>query len=451
MLKDFKGFIEAKALLKNDQAVLIALSGGIDSVVLCHLFSLAQLPFAIAHCNFQLRGSESDEDQLFCKELAEHYDVPFHSINFPTTKVALEEKTSIQLIARNLRYEWLEQIQQKHTYQAIATAHHLNDSIETILYNFTKGTGIRGFHGIPFQNGNVIRPLLFSSRKDIEQFAREQHLNWREDSSNAEDKYNRNKIRQHVIPVLQNINPNLEKTSLQTIQNIHEVEQLYEWAIQYWKELCVQKTGDDLTLLKLRRIIPLSFKNTLLFECLKDYSFNTDQVMQLGKAISNYPQHSIGAFFYSPTHQLLVDRAQLIIKKTHTTETKIYEISKNDKEISLPNGILAVEKRKGSPINFPRETNLAYLKITNHHFPLIVRHWKAGDVFQPLGLEGKHQKLQDFFSNQKLSRFEKDRIWIVETNTNEIAWIVGYRIDERFKLDSNTKQYYQLTFKSKVQ
>ncbi|MCI5084266.1 MAG: tRNA lysidine(34) synthetase TilS [Saprospiraceae bacterium] len=453
MLSDFQDFNQKHQLFDADQTVLLALSGGLDSTAMCRLFHLAGQPFAIAHCNFQLRGIESDKDETLCKTLAEYYQVPFYSIRFETIQLAQEEKESIQLIARKLRYDWLEKIRTQNQYASIATAHHLDDSIETFIYNFAKGTGIRGLTGIPIKNGKIIRPLLFASRQQLEIFAERQNLNWREDASNAEDKYHRNKIRHHIVPILEHINPALQHSSARTFDHLRETQQLSDWASNNLREQMVETTSAGLQI-QIDKLRSYPFFPTLLFEWLKTFGFHGDQVQQLADLIRAYPKHHIGAGFQSSSHEILLDRSHILVQtKTESLQT-VYQLpnlppgnTHEAIEIELTNGIFVAKQGMEVPSSFPQTAYLAYLQFHESDFPLQLRHWKAGDVFQPLGMKGKHQKVQDFFTNQKVTRFEKDRIWLLETANKEIAWIVGYRIDHRFRLTPNTKFCYQLQFK----
>ena len=279
MLKEFKGFIEKEGLIKEGDQILLAVSGGMDSIVMSHLFQMAGYPFAVAHCNFQLRGEASDRDEEFVKHLAFELKVPYHIIRFDTEAYAKKQKQSIQLAARELRYQWLEEIRETNQYRAIATAHHLNDSIETVLYNFTKGCGIRGLHGILPKTGKLIRPMLFASREEIEAFVNQNDIAYREDASNASVKYMRNKVRHEVIPVLQSINPAFEKTIEENIQRFRETEAVLEGAIkQFRKELITRK--EELILIDFTKL-PKAGKPTILFELLRDWGFNKDQVNQI--------------------------------------------------------------------------------------------------------------------------------------------------------------------------
>ena len=446
MLEKFKNFVNKHQLLSAGKTCLLAVSGGLDSCVMVHLFAQAEFSFAIAHVNFQLRGAEADSDETFCRKLADQYKVPFHSIQFDTKAIAQERKTSIQLAARSLRYEWFAQLHSQHSYTCTATAHHANDSIETFLYNFSKGTGLKGLLGVPIKNDNIIRPMLFASRAEIEAFAEAENLEWREDSSNADDKYQRNKIRQHVVPILKDINPALEKTSIHTFQHLQEAQSIIHWAVKEWEQKVVTKKG-EITYINFEALLELPFLNGLLFEWFKTDGFHSHQIEQIVQHLKQFPSHHIGATFYSETHCILIDRKKLILSPNKNISPNVYQLAKVNQELSLINGTFAMNYLPQVPSSFPQTTFLAYLNLNDSDFPLQLRHWKNGDLFQPLGMKGKHQKLQDFFTHQKVTRLEKDRIWILETAKKEIAWIVGYRIDERFKITDKQNACYTFTFK----
>ncbi len=435
MLDDFK---------KNNQhlipyRVLIAVSGGVDSVVLCYLAASANWNFGIAHCNFQLRGKDSSDDEQFVKELAHQLNVPFHTITFTTQQMATDAKQSIQLIARQLRYDWLEHIRQQFNYDFIATAHHTNDSIETFIYNFAKGTGIKGLLGIPQQNKNIIRPLWFVTKTKIEMYANDNHITFREDSSNAEDKYARNKIRHHVIPVLKAINPNLEVTAQQTIDHLKDTNSIFNWAIQYFKTQIIQKEEDTI-IVDLVQLNELPAPKTVLYQILVDYQFHADQVHQIMES------QLTGKQFFSPTHQCLIDRNKLIVRPISNEKEKVLWIHSETQEIQLGKGKLVLQKTT-PPKTFSKATNVAYFDIDKLYFPLKLRRWQEGDHFQPIGMKGKRQKLQDFFSNVKLSRIAKEKVWILESN-GEICWVIGYRISEHCKITPRTKQSIQMIYSS---
>jgi len=433
MVKQLKQYITEQQLFQPAQRILLAVSGGVDSVVLCHLFQQLGYHFGIAHCNFQLRGAESDADLTFVKHLADKLDVPFFSKNFDTEKVAQQQKISIQMAARDLRYDWLEQVRSNENFDYIATAHHLNDSIETVLYNFAKGCGIRGLHGILPKVNQIIRPLLFATKSEIEAFAKKENITFRYDASNALDKYDRNKLRHHVIPILQELNPNFEQTAAHTLDHLRQAEALYDFALATLQDNWVQEQEGKL-LIALPDLLQHPAASTILYEWLKPFGFHPDQVAQLLESA----QRQAGGLFFSATHKLLIDREQLIVQSLkEATEEAVYTVHKKE-VVSLKTGILRINGPVDCPTTFAESENVVYLDYDKLAFPLKVRRWQAGDVFQPLGMQGKHQKLQDFFTNQKLSRFEKEQVWLLESD-EKICWIVGYRLDERFKITATTR------------
>lgn len=435
-------YIWENKLISSNQKTLLAVSGGIDSVVLCHLFKQTNLPFGIAHCNFKLRENASDDDEFFVKKLANELGVPFFSTAFETTQIAKKRQQSIQVAARDLRYEWLEKIRKKHGFATIATAHHLNDSVETVLYNFTKGCGIRGLHGILPKVGHIIRPLLFATKEEIEKFAKNENLSWREDASNATDKYARNKIRHHVVPVLKQLNPNFEQTAAANIQRLQETEALYDFAIQKIKAKIVHKKEDTLYI-SISKLLNAPAPQSVLFEILKSYQFNNQQVRQIIRTARHLENNThSGKNFYAQAHCLLIDRDFLILKKETISNIEHHLIYKNDNQILLSDRILNI-KAIAKPKQFSQNKQEAILDFDKLHFPLKLRKWQAGDHFQPLGMKGKRQKLQDFFSNNKLTKFEKEAVWILESR-GEICWIVGYRLDERFKVTNSTNSCLQI-------
>ncbi len=443
LLQQFQSFVESEKLIDPKDKVLLAVSGGVDSVVMVHLFAQAGLDFAIAHCNFGLRGQDSDEDEAFIKTLAETIDCPFYVTAFETEVIALERKASIQLVARSLRYDWLEKIREENGYHAIATAHHLNDSLETFIYNFTKGAGLRGLRGIPVRNGRIIRPLLFTKRESIEAFAEEQGIPFKTDSSNAQDKYARNKIRHHVVPVLKQINPSLEETSARNLQHLGEAFFLYEATIQKFKEEWVESRNHQLLISKagLRQYLPAA--TTLLYECVREAGFHVEQVMQMLTHLDT----QAGALFYTTGYRVLADRDSYILSPIEKVgdNSQLKSIDANTDVLRLSDLMLIFTPKVGQPTHFSPSSAVAYLDIARLTYPLTVRHWQNGDVFCPLGMKGKHQKLQDFFTNNGFSRFEKEKTWLLVNGDGEIIWLVGHRLDDRFKIEKDTKTFLEIT------
>ncbi len=441
MLQLFQQYIASQNLIADGQKTLVATSGGVDSVVLCHLFHRAGLPFAIAHCNFLLRGNESDGDEALVAALSAELGVALYTSHFDTQGFAEQNKISIQEAARKLRYDWLEETRELAACEWIATAHHLDDSIETMLYNFAKGCGLRGLHGILPKNGVIIRPMLFATKRQVLDYADKEGISFREDASNLTDKYSRNQIRHHVIPVFEKINPNFQRTAEANLVRLKEAEALYDFSVNQIREAVMEKTTDGwrIDLHKLRSYPALP---TVLYELLKPFEFNNDQVSQILQSTDNQP----GSIFHAPNCRLLVDRFFLILSLGGNTGG-VFEIPAfSDIPIQLPNGAsLQLTLADAAPEQFNAGSESAWFDADSLRFPLRLRHWQEGDWFCPLGMGGKRQKLQDFFSNNKLSRFEKEKVWLLVSNGN-IAWVIGWRQDERFKVTSTTNSFIQAVF-----
>ena len=439
MHKKLSKYIEQHRLIDQGEHVLIAASAGADSTVLCYLFKDLKINFGIAHCNYKLRGKASDNDELFLKKLALEFKVPFFSKSFELVAFSKKNKLGIQEAARKLRYDWLGKIAQKNNFRKIATAHHLDDNIETVLYNFSKSTGIKGVRGILPKKSNLIRPLLFASKKEILEFAKNENIEFREDQSNSTDKYTRNIIRHKITPVFESINPAFQKSAGETIDHLRDVEHLFNFAVQHIQnDIISTKKNDEGKILVLKidikKLLASPAPSTVLFEILHKYDFNKSQVRQIIKSIANGP----GRFFYSPKKRLLVDREYLIVEKVHETH-HFYQIEKkqNESTVDVPGGQFNLRQKKGPINSFPANKNIAYFDADKIEWPLTIRHWMNGDHFQPMGMHGRRKKLQDFFTNLKLSRSEKEKTWIMESGGN-ICWIVGHRLDERFKVSAKT-------------
>lgn len=443
MLERFIQFISQEKLIVPGEQTLLAASAGVDSSVLCDLFLKAGWPFVLAHCNFQLRGTDSEEDEFFVRKMAEQAGAPFVSTRFDTLDFAKKNRLSIQEAARHLRYEWLEQMRQQTDCQHIATAHHLDDSIETVLVNFARGCGIRGFHGILPRNGRLIRPLLFAYKKEIQEFASVEGIPFREDLSNQEDKYTRNKIRLQTVPVFEKINPSFQKSAATTIGLLREAEQLFDFAIQTIREKVMQQEGSQWKI-DAAQLLSYPAPSTVLYELLRPFGFDGEQVVQILQSIENQP----GKLFQSDGWHLLSDRFFLILKRQENvgggqiiSAIPIFPMLLSD------GSRLNFRLENGPPATFPQDPNTAWLDFDQLTFPLTLRHWQHGDVFQPIGLGGHRQKLQDFFSDRKLSRFEKEKVWLLESN-GAIAWVVGMRLDERFKVSTRTKRCLVVHFQN---
>lgn len=435
MQEQFLSYISHEHLFTTKDKILLAVSGGVDSVVMCDLFYAAGLPFAIAHCNFQLREDESEGDERFVKEIAEKYAVPFHHIRFDTASYTRKHKLSTQAAARELRYEWFEKIRAQHRYSFIATAHHQGDVIETFFINLIRGTGISGLRSIVPKQGKIIRPLLFANKKDILIYAAEHKVMYREDSSNASDKYLRNKIRHHLIPVLNEFSPVAESSIMQSIENLRAAEFIYKQTIEdVSSRICIQKNNTiRISIAELKKLNPVS---TYLYELLKPYGFNSSSAKDILHILSG----ESGKEFFSDTHRLIKDRNQLIIEPLPDDPTgEEFFISEDQEELKVIGLELHFKTSSNSPsLKVPASPHMAMLDLDKLKFPLKIRKWKTGDVFYPLGMKGK-KKLSDFFIDKKLSLIEKENTWLL-CSEDKIAWVIGLRVDDRFKIKPSTKK-----------
>ena len=455
LLKEFQQNIKKQNLFQPKDKLLLAVSGGVDSVVLCELCKQAGYDFIIAHCNFQLRGAESERDEAFVKSLADKYAVEVLVKKFDTEKYAAENKRSIQVAARELRYAWFSEltknekrtsntenrtskIEQRPTANYIITAHHANDSIETLLMNFFKGTGINGLHGILPKQKNIIRPLLFAKKEELVAFAKEYKLDFVEDSSNASDKYSRNYFRNELIPAVQKIFPQAEENLLHNIDRFREIEMLYQQSISLHKKKLIEIKGNEahIPVLKLQKSEPLQ---TIIYEIIKDYGFTAHQTPEVAALL----KAETGKFISSSSHRIIKNRNWLIISPKDTLEAANILVEEKDTHIKFQQGEMSLEKLSATNYK-PQTTNLtAQLNAAEIKFPLLLRKWKTGDYFYPLGMN-KKKKLSRFFIDQKLSLTQKEKKWVIEMD-KKIIWVVGMRIDDRFKISDSTKDVLQIT------
>lgn len=437
LLADFLAFINEQQLLKKGGTTLLAVSGGLDSVVMSHLFHHANLRFAIAHCNFNLRETASLQDQQFVLQLAKSYKVACYTQTFDTLAYAKQHGLSIQMAARKLRYQWFEVLCNKQQLDQIATAHHSQDSLETLLLNLTKGTGIAGLHGILPRKGRLIRPLLFADKSRLLHYAQCKQLAWREDASNADDTYARNLLRNQVMPLLRLINPNLEATSKLTIERLHQVEMLFQEQLAGIQPKVINKKKP------VYEVLPASIQDkpwapVVIWELLKPFGFNFPQIKGL---LSHKPQS--GKKIAAPQYQLYVDRQQWLIMP-HIQPTKdSYLIPDNTlktlvtKAYTLKTTIIA-----RTAYRLVLDKQVAALDLACLAFPLHIRKWQQGDFFYPLGMQ-QRKKLSDFLVDLKVPIPYKAHIDVLVSG-NKIAWVIGYRLDDRFKLTAATQQVYEI-------
>ena len=462
--------------------LILAVSGGVDSVVLTDLVAKAGYDFIIAHCNFQLRGPESHRDEAFVKTLETKYNKTVLVKQFDTEAYAVQHKLSIQEAARKLRYEWFaevaspqhlkggesphplkgseeekqkaivtKQMQSGKTNPAsspplgagglLLTAHHANDNIETLLINFFRGTGISGLHGIPAKQGYILRPLLFAKREDILEYAKENNLQWVEDSTNALDKYTRNFIRLQMLPAAKEIFTNAEDNLLQNIERFKEAEIVYLQSIDTHKKKLLQQKGNEwhIPILKLQKAIPL---HTITWEIIKAFSFNASQTAEVIKLL----QAGNGSYISSPTHRIIKNRAWLIIAPAQTVGAQHILIEEGDKKIVFENGSLTFEFFANNPSAISNNSLTATLDASQIKFPLLLRKWKQGDYFYPLGMD-KKKKLSRFFIDLKLSATDKEKVWVLEMD-KKIIWVTGLRIDNRFKITPSSQNLLKITLEN---
>jgi len=432
-VKQFTAFIQQNNLFAPGDKILAALSGGMDSVLMSHLLKAAGYDFSIAHCNFQLRGTEAIADQEFCQNLAQQLRVQFHTVNFDTLAYAAEKKISIQMAARDLRYQWFDQLRQQYNYDAIALAHHQNDTIETILLNLTRGTGIAGLHGILPKNGYLVRPLLFLNRDEIQQLIQQNKLSYVEDSSNSSTKYARNKIRHEVIPKLKELNPALENTFQNNLRHFRDLETLLELQLtELKKEIFIY--ADDEIHLSIAKIKKLNPQRLLLFKLLQEFGFNESTVDDI---IASLDKHS-GRIFEGAGNVLVLNREQLIISPKNIRDFSETQINENDREINYGSYKITL-LHDDSPLIIKDNPLAASLDTELLVYPLTMRPWQQGDSFYPLGMKTK-QKLSDFFIQQKLPVHQKKQIPILVNGNGDILWIAGYRLSDRYKVSKNTKK-----------
>ena len=433
MLQKFQNHINQNLPFLQGKNLLLATSGGIDSMVLLELCHQLKLDIRVAHCNFQLRGDESDEDEKFVKTQCEKLDVLLFINHFDTKKFAEKQKLSIQVVARNLRYDWFNTLLINNDYDYILTAHHLDDSLETFLINFTRGSGLEGLTGIPQQNGNVIRPLLPFSRNEIEAFAKENNIQWREDSSNPLDKYLRNKLRHDVIRVLKELNPSLLDSFENTISNLKQSQSLVNDASQMVYKQVVSE--EDTIKIDISKLTEFQNYNAYLYQWLQPFGFTAwEDIYTLVEAQS-------GKQVFSQKYILLKDRNHLILfPKQNENEPIHFSVAKDQKEVKFP---LKLSFCNVDDISIA-PTNVIFVDEDKLQFPLEIRKWQEGDWFFPFGMNGK-KKLSKFFKDEKFSLLDKSNTWLL-CSENQIVWVIGKRQDERFKVTETTTKILKINY-----
>lgn len=438
MLENFKKYKEENLLFSDDETILLAISGGIDSMVLCDLFLKSSYKFAIAHCNFQLRGEESFRDENFITNYCNKNNITLHKIRFDTYKHMDIEGISLQMAARDLRYRWFEDLLQENNYKYLATGHHGDDSIETFLINIIRGTGIAGLHGIQHKINNIIHPLLFTNREEISAYAKKNNIEFVEDSTNSSTKYTRNKIRHELIPLIKEISPNFQRTILKEIERFKETEQVFRTVIDQAKQEIFAFENDRINI-SIEKIKNLNPQRIYLYEFLNEYNFNESTINSILESIY---EKSSGKQFFSETHRIVKDREYLILTQNNIINNNEYHISDNLTSIKFPLSLEMEFLKDLSFIKIPKTKDIAMLDADKLEFPLILRKWKKGDYFYPYGLKGE-KKISEFYKNLKYSIVDKENQWLLCSN-DDIVWVIGQRIDDRYKITNKTKTIYRI-------
>jgi tRNA(Ile)-lysidine synthase len=431
-LQQFRDFIEQQKLFVQGNRILLAVSGGKDSVLMLHLFKAIGVDVGIAHCNFNLRADEAQRDESFVALLAKNLELPFYVTHFDTKKYAAENKISTQMAARDLRYNWFEEIRTTQGYDYIALAQHQNDAVETVLINLTRGTGISGLHGILPKRDRLIRPLLFLNRKQIEEIVRNNNIDFVEDSSNVSTNYTRNKIRLQVVPHLQEINPNLEKTFAENISRFAELETFLNVQVQKLESKILNKRADGIYI-PLDEIAKLNPQKLLLYELLKAFGFGENVVQEILDSLKALS----GTHFFSSTHQAIINRRDLVIVEKNTSVTSNQFIHPTTEKIAFGNDEISL--RFTDEVKFEVNLNKAYVNADKLIFPLVLRNWQNGDKFIPLGMRNP-KKVSDYFIDEKVPLHLKSTTPILINGNGEIVWIAGMRQDNRYKLTTATKK-----------
>lgn len=438
MLERFQDYIEQNALLTKEDKVLVAVSGGLDSMALLSMLIKSGYFCGIAHCNFQLRGEESDLDEKLVGEVALHYQLPFHTNRFDTEAEIERSGESMQIVARRLRYNWFHSLLKYEGYTKIAIAHHADDSIETFFINLIRGTGLRGLTGIDLMRGDIVRPLMFATRGELEEYVKESEVPYRDDATNQSTKYLRNKIRLELIPKLMEMNEGFEHTMEGNLGRLNETLRFVDVSIESIRKDCERHSRGIVTInpQRIDSNLPLNF---VLYELLDKYGFGGNVVDSLTVALKN---SQTGKRFYAKEKVAYINRGKIVIAPIEKSKTSAIRIGKNEKEIehryNLKFEYISAEKIE----NLIVPENIALLDADKLKFPLTLRRWQDGDWFIPIGMEGR-KKVSDFLIDEKVSMVEKQRQDVLLSD-GMIVWVVGRRIDDRYKLTEGTKKVYKI-------
>ncbi len=437
IIQKFQNIISNYYKVEKGSPIIAAVSGGADSMVLFHLLVESKIKFIVAHCNFSLRGKESDADEQFVKSTCKEFGIKFLLKRFDTKAYAQSKKISIEMAARDLRYDWFSELSYKNNSAFVATGHHGDDAIETFFLNLSRGTGLKGLTGIPAKRGFIIRPLLFLSSDDVINYCKDKEISYRTDSTNLEVNFNRNKIRHHIIPLFKEINPSFFRTMQNNMTYLHEAWEVFNTESKRVKEEITAGIDDSL-------LIPISLinehpqKRLILFDILQPYGFNSNELNNIIDGLTGIS----GKQFFSKTYRLIIDRYNLILLPRSEKDDQEYHINADETNISEPIKLKIRSFDISEDFKFSSDPNVVHLDADQLDFPLYIRKAEPGDRFQPLGMEN-FKKISDFFIDSKLSLIEKDNTWLL-TNGNDIIWVIGRRIDNRFKIRTRTKKVLEI-------
>jgi len=438
MLDQFNVYINRYNLIAEGDKLILALSGGIDSMVLADLLLKSKVEFVTAHCNFHLRGEESDGDEKFVREFTERNGIQCFVKQFDTEQYAVAQGVSIEMAARDLRYAWFEELRQQLGFNKIVVAHHADDQAETFFINLLRGAGLNGLKGMKPQNGAIIRPLLGVSREQIHQYALENQIQWREDHTNAESVYLRNKIRNQLLLAFDELQPEARQGLYKSLEHLASENELYRELLKNKLSRIVEKDGDSFCVrLDCFAALAMSQSEQLLFEWLRQYGFNTDQC----RFIFETMEDGVGNKYFSPTHQLVIGRKELLLSKIKSETNEEIQIEIGEEEITSPIHLRFSKYEKTLDFVIDKSPNVALLDAGKIPFPLTLRHWQHGDRFHPLGMKGS-KLLSDFFVDQKFTETQKEQVLLLVSADGDIVWVVGYRIEDRFKVTNSTKTVF---------
>ena len=440
LLSRFQKYVAERDMFSTQDRILVAVSGGVDSMVMLALFAESGYRIGVAHCNFQLRGPEAEEDELLVEEMAGRYGLPFYNRRFDTMREVEATGESVQMAARRLRYTWFDALCAEHGYSHIAIAHQADDSAETFFINLLRGTGLRGLTGIHVINGKVVRPLLFATRKDIVEYALNHKIPYREDSSNSSTKYIRNKIRLGIIPRIREISPHFMATMTATVERLTEAQRFIDRGMDVIRHEAIHREGDT-EVIDLSRIAEGMPMKLVLFELLRPYGFHGEVIDKLYLALE---RESTGRRFYAKDRVVYLDRGRLVVTPIPEDDECAVEVLPDTQRKYVGGGVVLFEHLTIDDIDcLQQPDNVALIDEDKLHYPMVLRRWKEGDSFQPFGMEG-HKKVSDYLIDAKVSLPDKSRQFVLVSG-GQIVWLVGRRVDERFRIDASTENVLKLT------